>query len=329
VHSASEGSPEGLGASCFLEAWDAFMVEHGHHCRGELEFYNARWAEQPDYVLGIVRGYLESDAGKDPVAAHAAHSALADEAADECRKALRNPLKRYLFERALRWGRASVRSRENVKSEAVRWLASIRRALLVLGERLAEGGSLREPDDIFFLTYEEIGALVNGSAGAPAERPSEPHALIDTRRAEYDRLSKLSPPPMVIGEWDESAAAWDVSSETTTLRGISVSAGVVRGPARVFLSADTDETVLPGEILVAPFTDPGWTPYFVPAAGIVMDMGGMLSHGSIIAREYGIPAVVNVGPATRIITTGQLIEVDGDTGEVRILEADRPRNLPG
>jgi phosphohistidine swiveling domain-containing protein len=328
VHLAAEGPPDGLGASRLLEAWDAFMVEHGHHCRGELEFYNARWAERPGYVLGIVRGYLESDAGKDPVAAHATHSALADEAADECRKVLQNPLKRHLFERALRWGRASARSRENIKSEAVRWLASIRRALLVLGERLAEGGSLRGSDDIFFLTYEEIGAIVNGSADAPAERPSELRAVIDTRRAEYDRLSTLSPPPMVVGEWDESAAAWDVSSETTTLRGISVSAGVVRGPARVFRSADTDETVLRGEILVAPFTDPGWTPYFVPAAGIVMDMGGMLSHGSIIAREYGIPAVVNVGPATRIITTGQLIEVDGDTGEVRILEADRLLNLP-
>ncbi|HEX9093659.1 MAG TPA: PEP-utilizing enzyme, partial [Coriobacteriia bacterium] len=97
------------------------------------------------------------------------------------------------------------------------------------------------------------------------------------------------------------------------------SSGIARGRARVFLSAETDEEVLPGEILVAPFTDPGWTPYFVPAAGIVMDLGGLLSHGSIIAREYGIPAVVNVGPATRIVSTGDLIEVDGNTGEVRIL----------
>lgn len=80
------------------------------------------------------------------------------------------------------------------------------------------------------------------------------------------------------------------------------------------------ERVLPGEVLVAPFTDPGWTPYFVPAVGIVVDMGGMLSHGSIIAREYGIPAVVNVGDATSVISTGDLVEVDGDHGIVRILE---------
>jgi phosphoenolpyruvate synthase/pyruvate phosphate dikinase len=86
----------------------------------------------------------------------------------------------------------------------------------------------------------------------------------------------------------------------------------------VILYAGTEQ-VLPGEILVAPFTDPGWTPYFIPAAGIVMDQGGLLSHGSIVAREYGIPAVVNVGPATKIIKTGQMIQVDGNAGRVRIL----------
>lgn len=78
---------------------------------------------------------------------------------------------------------------------------------------------------------------------------------------------------------------------------------------------------MPGDILVAPFTDPGWTPYFLPASAIVMDMGGLLSHGSIVAREYGIPAVVNVGPATETIVTGQLLEVDGDRGEVRLIAA--------
>jgi pyruvate,water dikinase len=101
---------------------------------------------------------------------------------------------------------------------------------------------------------------------------------------------------------------------------LAVSPGVVSGKARVILRADDNEQVQAGEILVAPFTDPGWTPYFIPAAGIVMDQGGLLSHGAIIAREYGIPAVVNVGNATKIIKTGQTIHVDGDRGVVRILE---------
>jgi pyruvate,water dikinase len=114
-------------------------------------------------------------------------------------------------------------------------------------------------------------------------------------------------------------AVVDVNAEVLT--GLGVSAGIVTGPARVILRADAGETVLPGEILVAPFTDPGWTPYFITAAGIVMDQGGLLSHGSIVAREYGIPAVVNVGAATRIIKTGQTLQVDGNRGVVKILSA--------
>jgi pyruvate,water dikinase len=104
------------------------------------------------------------------------------------------------------------------------------------------------------------------------------------------------------------------------LTGIGVSPGKATGKARVILRADSDQQLLAGEILVAPFTDPGWTPYFVPAAAIVMDEGGVISHGSIVAREYGIPAVVNVGGGTKLIKTGQMIQVDGDNGVVTLLE---------
>ena len=108
------------------------------------------------------------------------------------------------------------------------------------------------------------------------------------------------------------------------LTGISVSPGVVTGPARVILHA-SDDYVRPGEILVVPFTDPGWTPYFVNAAGIVTDMGGLLIHGSIIAREYDIPCVVDVGPATKIIKTGQTISVDGNSACVQIIQESKRR----
>jgi phosphohistidine swiveling domain-containing protein len=298
-------------ADAFLAAWDAFMAEHGHHRRGELEFANASWGERPDYVLGIVRSYLAEDRDGDPMGAYAERAADADLAAAEATARLRG-LRRAVFERVLAWGRSSARTRENVKSEAVRWLVAIRRSLLTLASKLVEAGVLDRGDDIFFIEYEELPALVGGGS-------RDWRAVVAQRRAAHERYRTLSPPPVVVGAWDESAASWGVSEAGQVLRGISVSAGVARGPARVFVSVETDEPVLPGEILVAPFTDPGWTPYFVPAAGIVMDMGGLLSHGSIIAREYGIPAVVNVGPATRIIRTGQIIEVDGDAGEVRIL----------
>ena len=298
-------------AESFLAAWGAFMAEHGHHRRGELEFANATWAEKPDYVLGIVRSYLVEDRESDPMAAYAARSVHAEAAAAKALAQLRGP-RRAFFERALGWGRASAGTRENIKSETVRWLVTLRHALLALGAKMVEADVLESADDVFFLEYGELPALMAGDR-------SDWRSVVASRRAEHERLEKLTSPPVVVGDWDEASGPWTVDQRARTLKGISVSSGIARGPARVFLTVDTDEPVLPGEILVAPFTDPGWTPYFVPAAGIVMDMGGLLSHGSIIAREYGIPAVVNVGPATRIISTGDLVEVDGNNGVVRIL----------
>lgn len=303
---------EGSFAEAFLEQWDAFMAEHGHHCRGELEFANARWSERPDYVFELVRRTVGRTPGDDPMASYARSVVEAESSAEECRSELRNPLKRLLFGRVLIWGRGSARMRENIKSEAVRWMTAIRLALLELGEHLVARGDLEDATDVFLLRYEELEQVVAGVGGEWRE-------IILARRIEHDRLTVLSPPPVVIGDWSQDDEVWQLGQRPTELRGITVSAGVARGPARVFLGVDSDQEVLPGEILVAPFTDPGWTPYFVPAAGIVVDMGGMLSHGSIIAREYGIPAVVNVGPATRLIETGQMIEVDGNEGIVRLL----------
>jgi pyruvate,water dikinase len=172
---------------------------------------------------------------------------------------------------------------------------------------------MAEADDMFFLRLEEIAPIVGGTAGFDVR------VRVAERKAEYERNLALSPPAIVVGKYDPKKHKPDTfDSASEELSGLAVSPGVVTGPARVILHAGTEQ-VLPGEILVAPFTDPGWTPYFIPAAGIVMDQGGLLSHGSIVAREYGIPAVVNVGPATKIIKTGQMIQVDGDNGVVRIV----------
>jgi len=303
---------EDSSAGEFLQCWDAFMVEHGHHCRGELEFANARWSERPDYVFQIVRRIVKRTPGDDPMEDYARRVVESQEAAEESCAQLRNPIKRMVFRRALAWGRNSVRIRENIKSEAVRWMFAIRHEMRALGEQLVQRGDLERVDDVFFLRYDEIEGIGPQLEDAWRE-------LVETRRREHDRLTVLSPPPVVVGNWSEDDEIWRLTEPPSELYGITVSAGIVRGPARVFVDANCEDEVLPGEILVAPFTDPGWTPYFVPAAGIVVDMGGMLSHGSIIAREYGIPAVVNVGPATRLIKTGQMIEVDGDAGVVRIL----------
>jgi phosphoenolpyruvate synthase/pyruvate phosphate dikinase len=146
--------------------------------------------------------------------------------------------------------------------------------------------------------------------------------IIAGRRAEYQRNKSITPPKVVVGRFDPDKYAPEpetADASADVLHGVAASAGIATGQARVILRADTDEQVQAGEILVAPFTDPGWTPYFVPAAGIVTEQGGLLSHGSIIAREYGIPVVVNVPAATRIIRTGQRLRVDGNRGIVTIL----------
>ena len=299
----------------FISAWNRFMAEHGHHCRGEIELFNPRWSERPDYILDLLRGYLRSIDRTDPLANQERLAREREQLTAECRRRLRNPIKRAIFNWAIRNSRKVAVDRENWKNEFIRHVAAFRRVLLELGERLQRKGILRDRDDIFFLEIAELEPVTAGAADFDiAERMAE-------RRAEYERNTQLTPPPVVVGRYDpERHQPLEIDATAKVLKGIAVSPGIVTGKARVILHADDHEHVEAGEILVAPFTDPAWTPYFLPAAGVVMDLGGVLSHGAIIAREYGLPAVVNVGPASKIIQTGQTIRVDGDRGTVTILD---------
>lgn len=300
----------------FLAAWDQFMSEHGHHCRGEVELLNPRWSEQPDYILDLVRGYLRSIDRVDPPANQERLARERERLTAKCRRRLKNPFKRAIFNWAIRNSRKVAVDRENWKNEFIRHVAVFRRLALELGARWQRQGVLREQEDIFFLEIGELEQVAGGNAAFDvAQRIAE-------RRAEYESNCRLTPPPVVVGRYDpeRNRISDEIDATLKTLKGAAVSPGVVTGRARVILHADEHQQVEAGEILVAPFTDPAWTPYFLPAAGVVMDLGGVLSHGAIIAREYGIPAVVNVGTATKIIRTGQLLRVDGDRGIVTILE---------
>jgi pyruvate,water dikinase len=299
----------------FLTAWDAFMTEHGHHCRGELELFNARWSETPDYVLGVVRGYLRSIGQSDPLENQRQLAGERKRLTEQCRQRLKNPIKRWIFSWSLRRAQKLAVFREEMKSQLVRQFAFTRRVLLVLGQRLHEQGSLSGRDDIFFLEISELEPVATGGASFDwRER-------IELRRREYEKNLKLNPPRVVNGRFDPNAPAWPVANaDAKLLGGIPVSPGIVTGPARVILRTDDHEQVLAGEILIAPFTDPAWSPYFITAAGLVVEQGGILSHGSIVAREYGLPAVTNVAAATRVIRTGDLVQVDGNRGCVSVLK---------
>jgi len=300
-------TPEGRR---FLAAFSEFLRRHGHHCRAESDVSVPRWAEDPEYVLGQVRGAALHD--EERVAAAMERGRARGELIEELRRRLGPVRKRIVFavlERAARGAAA----RENGRSEATRRVFLVRQALLEAGRRLERRGIVRERGDVFFLVLEEIG---------PALRGASMHAIIAERRRAHARHLALSPPPVVVGEYEPAEPGSESPSappSDTVLRGIAASPGIIEGPARVVLREDAEETVRPGEILVAPFTDPGWTPYLVGAAGVVMDFGGMLSHGSVVAREYGIPAVVNVGTGTSRIRTGELVRVDGTRGVVELL----------
>jgi pyruvate,water dikinase len=299
----------------FLKTWNDFMDRHGHHCRAELELYNPRWAETPDYVLKLVRNYISQIGKTDPIQNFDDIARQRKQLEQQCRKKLRNPIKRMIFNYLLHRSQQGSVFRENVKSQVIKLIVSLRRMLLELGKKLADKGVLKNQDDIFFLRLEELEPVVQCKADFDI------HQVITDRRTEYDRNSLIYPPDVIFGKFDPDKYVPDpVDTDVEKLTGLPVSPGVVTGKARVILRADADQQVLAGEILVAPFTDPGWTPYFVTAAAIVMDQGGILSHGSIVAREYGIPAVVNVGSGTEIIKTGQTIEVDGNLGVVKILQ---------
>ena len=171
-----------------------------------------------------------------------------------------------------------------------------------------------------------VDAILQSILGRGAERFGMVAAVlrgerIESRRREYEKNLKLNPPRVVNGRFDPNAPAWPAANaDAKLLEGIPVSPGIVTGPARVILRMDDHEQVLPGEILIAPFTDPAWSPYFITAAGLVVEQGGILSHGSIVAREYGLPAVTNVALATRVIRTGDLVQVDGNHGRVSVLQ---------
>jgi len=296
----------------FLDQWDWFLHRHGHHTRAEVDVAVPRWSEQPDYVLGQVRAYLADEGGRSPVELHAQRAREAAALAADCRRRL-GPLRRIAFRMLLDRARRGLILRETAKSGLVKRIALARATLAEAGRRLASRGLVREPDDVFFLLGDELPDALAG-------RRPELRSLVAARRLAYERNRLACPPPVVAGRFEPAPPPPAEVPADRVLRGVAVSPGIAVGQARVILRSDADDHVRPGEILVAPFTDPGWTPYFLPAAGIVMDLGGVLSHGSVVAREYGIPAVVNVGTATRVVRTGQWVRVDALRGEVHLLD---------
>lgn len=288
-----------------------FLAHYGHRAIAEIDLGMPRWADDPAHLLGTLANYLQLDqSGTAPDAQFRAVAAQAEATADELAQRARrkNPLRGGIVRFLLRRGRILAGMREMPKFLIVLLLSRVRALLLGVGEELILAGRLDSSDDIFFLSLPEARMALDGA---------DPRALVRERRADYEEeLHRRRLPRLLLSDGTDPEAALPASlTDADTLRGTPASAGQVTGHARVILDP-VGAHLEPGEILVAPSTDPGWTPLFLTAGGLVMEMGGAISHGAVVAREYGIPAVVGVPGATERIVDGQEVLVDGTAGVV-------------
>jgi pyruvate,water dikinase len=300
-------------ARAFLDVLDRFLSQYGHR-EIRMDVIYPTWGEDPTPVLGFVRSYLDADETQSP---HRQQAHLVQQREEQTsavqERVEQDLLGRILVSPILRWvlrhTQANTRERDTMHFELTRLFPPFRKLLLELGRRWSGRGLLSQPDDIFFLTLDEMGDM----SGAPQSMV----AVVEARRAEFE-ANKLRPWPDIIRGDQEIYAGAPVSSEALDgqLPGVAGSPGVVTGAACVIRGPEEFGKLQRNDILVAPLTNPVWTPLFAVAGGVITEVGGILSHGAIVAREYGIPAVLSVTGATERVSEGQTITVDGNRGIV-------------
>jgi pyruvate,water dikinase len=299
-----------LAGTAFADAWQTFVDTFGHRALYEVEMANPRWRERPDYLFEVLAAYARLPQERAPFdPQEQAHRRQTAE-----REVLQHlhSWRRVWFRTVLRRAQEFSRLRENSKSHLVQLIDLGRLMALRAAHFLVQDGLLESPEAVFFLTGEEMLAALHGALSAETVRH-----LIAQRRLARQRDAMRQPPDLFVGE--RPVYAEELTPQGTVLTGLPSSPGRVTGVARVLRSPQEGARLQAGDILVAPSTDPGWTPLFLLAAGLVMETGGYLSHGAIVAREYGIPAVLNVPLATQRIPDGSTILLDGAQGVVQLL----------
>lgn len=292
----------------------SFLKKYGHRAVAEIDLGLPRWSEDPRHILGVMANYLRldvADADRAPDATFARASREAEEMVGVLvrRAAQRGRIRGTLVRFCLGRARELAGLRELPKYHMVLTLAGVREQLAHVGAALAAAGAIDAAPDVFYLDLSEARAGLAGTDLRP---------LVAERRDAYAaELRRRHVPRVLLSDGTEPEAAAVSAVSAGSLTGTAASAGTVTSVARVVLDP-VGARLEPGEILVAPSTDPGWTPLFLTAGGLVMEMGGANSHGAVVAREYGIPAVVGVPGATTRISTGQRITVDGTAGRVSI-----------
>ena len=310
----------------FHRAYLDYLERWGFRCSGELLLTVPSFQEVPEQLIDIIRSYAANSDGapKDRLA-------LQRQSREEATRVLLSAAGgqriapwlpgvdcAQVAKPLLRATQASIAYRERARLKQALLYSRLRRIALAIGDRLARSGKLHASEDIFYLTVPEIDELVSGHAMFPETAP----ALVALRRSVHARFADREPPDVLMapeGAYPDTAPAPDAGFQVDgNLQGASVCGGVATGTARVLTHVAETPSLRRGDILIARQTDPGWAPAFAMIRGLVLERGGMLSHGAILAREYGIPTLVGVPAATRRIQSGSLVRVDADRGEVHV-----------
>ena len=308
----------------FWTKFDGFLDRYGHRSESR-DLSQPRWGEEPEMLLGLVRAHVRSDSlPPDPLETGRALVEQRLLAEERVLAGLgRGPLA-WLRRSVLKWviprAQTLTRYRENQRHYLDYILAHVRKLVLEMGRRLTKAGALQMPEDVMFLEAEELLLLARCEKGSTV-----PQARITQRREHWEIWRNRVPATYLFdGVETEGEIAGDdptpIAKDVTVFSGRGVSRGVARGPARVLETSADIQQVRAGEILVTSNLDPAWTGVFPLISGLVTETGGVLSHGAVLAREYGIPAVMGLPGATRRIATGAPLEVDGNQGRVALLE---------
>jgi rifampicin phosphotransferase len=304
-----DGGQESRDAIC------AFLNKYGMRCAGEIDITKPRWSEKPSTIVPMILGNIKNFA---PNASRLKFEQGRQEALNKERELLEQlkqlpdgEQKAQETSRMISLVRNLSGYREYPKYGIVSRYFVYKQALLIEAERLARAKVIRDKEDIYYLAFEEFREVVRCN--------DLNYEVIRKRKSEYRSYEKMTPPRVITSDGEIVAGAYKRENlPAGAIVGLPVSSGVIEGRARVILNLE--EAVLEdGDILVTAFTDPSWTPLFVSIRGLVTEVGGLMTHGAVIAREYGLPAVVGVENATRLIKDGQRIRVHGTEGYVEIL----------
>ena len=297
----------------------AFLSNYGHRGIAEIDLGVDRWSNDPSHVFGVLANYLRlenAEFAPDTLFVHGAAEASAMIETLVHRARFHGSLRGRLVKFSLTRTRQLLGLRELPKYFLVKMLGAVRRELLTIGDELTRRGKLDAPSDIIYLDFAGIRAAIDGR--------DLRRTVIERRHSYEAEMRRRHIPSVLLSDGTEPEACITSTVTSGSLTGTAASAGVVTARARVILDP-VGARIEPGEILVTPSTDPGWTPLFLTAGGLIVETGGANSHGAVVAREYGIPAVVGVPDATARIKTGDLITVDGSAGIVAVTTSNSGR----